>query len=450
MSVIVVGGGIAGIVSALLIREQFDTVYLIEKEPELGGLLRSFQNEDGLSFDYGSHFLRDTGIEALDRLLYGDFSPEQWQTMGNLKGGGYYGFQYNGDSAFLDTRVLPKKIYHQGIIQLLNACEKPSKTYSNLDEKLRGTFGDTMTDYVFQPILKNKYFGCDLHELVEGSLNFFQLGRIIGLTPQASREIKKSEIYNRKLAFHSTSEGSSDLNNYYPVSGGIGQWIERLKQKLLNMGVHILTENSVDKIHHENNQVNSVILTNGVQLDCNHLIWTIPIFPCLLACDIKSPVQNSPPIRLNTSLYHFVLDRPFLTDVYYIQCHEPTFSTFRITLYPNMQLASTASTYHLTVEVVTRESPNLETMAQKVHRELIQMGIIEPESKLLYQKNELAKGGFPLLTHQFVSDSKTQLAFIKKQLSNATFLGSGGGSHFLMNQVLVDVYEQLTALMHNR
>ena len=65
-------------------------------------------------------------------------------------------------------------------------------------------------------------------------------------------------------------------------------------------------------------------------------------------------------------------------------------------------------------------------------------------------KNELAKGGFPLLTHQFVSDSKTQLAFIKKQLSNATFLGSGGGSHFLMNQVLVDVYEQLTALMHNR
>ena len=68
----------------------------------------------------------------------------------------------------------------------------------------------------------------------------------------------------------------------------------------------------------------------------------------------------------------------------------------------------------------------------------------------LYQKNELAKGGFPLLTHQFISDSKTQLAFIKKQLSNATFLGSGGGSHFLMNQVLVDVYEQLTALMHNR
>ena len=135
-----------------------------------------------------------------------------------------------------------------------------------------------MTDYVFQPILKNKYYRCDLHELVEGSHNFFQLGRIIGLTPQASREIKKSEIYNRKLAFHSSSEGNSDLNNYYPVSGGIGQWIESLKQKLLNMGVHILTENSVDKIHHENNQVNSVMLTNGVQIDCNHLIWTIPIF----------------------------------------------------------------------------------------------------------------------------------------------------------------------------
>ena len=198
------------------------------------------------------------------------------------------------------------------------------------------------------------------------------------------------------------------------------------------------------------NEVNSVMLTNGVQLDCNHLIWTIPIFPCLLACDIKSPIQNRSPIRLNTSLYHIVLDRPFLTDVYYIQCHEPTFSTFRITLYSNIQLASTASTYHLTVEVVTKEAPSLEIMTQTVYRELLQMGIIEPESQLLYQKNELAKGGFPLPTHQFISNSKTQLAFIKKQLSNATFLGLGAGPHFLMNQVLVDVYEQLTALIHNR
>ena len=97
--------------------------------------------------------------------------------------------------------------------------------------------------------------------------------------------------------------------------------------------------------------------------------------------------------------------------------------------------------------MVTKEAPNLETMAQTVHRELLQMGIIEPESQILYQKNELAKAGFPLLTHQFVSDAKSQLSFIKKRLNNATFLGKGVGSHFLMNDVLVDVHRQLTNLI---
>mgnify|MGYP001385835424 CR=1 FL=1 len=34
----------------------------------LGGLLQSFQNEDGLFFDYGTHFLRDTGVDVCDMM----------------------------------------------------------------------------------------------------------------------------------------------------------------------------------------------------------------------------------------------------------------------------------------------------------------------------------------------------------------------------------------------
>ena len=55
---VVVGGGIAGICTALFLAEKGDSVTLIEKGPALGGLLRSiypFDNE--YSFDFGTHFL---------------------------------------------------------------------------------------------------------------------------------------------------------------------------------------------------------------------------------------------------------------------------------------------------------------------------------------------------------------------------------------------------------
>ena len=66
---VVVGGGIAGILSAILLKKRFEEVYLIEKGKTLGGLLKSYRNQDGIEFDYGTHFLRETGIPQLDKIL---------------------------------------------------------------------------------------------------------------------------------------------------------------------------------------------------------------------------------------------------------------------------------------------------------------------------------------------------------------------------------------------
>ena len=79
---IITGSGMAGIVRALLLKRKFEKVSLIEKKSDLGGLLYSYKT-DGGEFDYGTHFLRDTGVSELDEILFGDMNPEKWLTLGN-------------------------------------------------------------------------------------------------------------------------------------------------------------------------------------------------------------------------------------------------------------------------------------------------------------------------------------------------------------------------------
>jgi protoporphyrinogen oxidase len=75
METIVVGGGISGILSALLLAKTHSNVVLIERETKIGGLLSSVTSPAGDSFDYGTHYLIDTGIEEIDSLLF----PAEWR-----------------------------------------------------------------------------------------------------------------------------------------------------------------------------------------------------------------------------------------------------------------------------------------------------------------------------------------------------------------------------------
>ena len=53
-SAVVVGGGIGGLVAGLLLKKSYDKVTIIEASPNLGGLLRSVQDDHGMSNKIGS------------------------------------------------------------------------------------------------------------------------------------------------------------------------------------------------------------------------------------------------------------------------------------------------------------------------------------------------------------------------------------------------------------
>ncbi|GBL20931.1 hydroxyneurosporene desaturase [Acidimicrobiaceae bacterium] len=67
-SVIVVGAGLPGITASLALAKSGSDVTLIDSEPTIGGLLRSYE-VDGFIFDFGTHFASYTGVDEIDELL---------------------------------------------------------------------------------------------------------------------------------------------------------------------------------------------------------------------------------------------------------------------------------------------------------------------------------------------------------------------------------------------
>ena len=120
---VVVGGGLSGLFSSILLADVFENVYLVETEKTCGGLLRSVQDEAGVIYDQGSHIPNTTMRPEIDNILFGIESvrDKAWNKLGRLKTGNYFNGKWNLDTQLVDTRNLPSHVYEKG---LLNYCQE--------------------------------------------------------------------------------------------------------------------------------------------------------------------------------------------------------------------------------------------------------------------------------------------------------------------------------------
>ena len=429
---VVIGGGIAGICSALFLADRDLPVVLVEKGPTLGGLLNSvfpFKNE--FHFDYGTHFISQTGNKKLDNILFKNLELNQYDY---LKVGSFYKNLFEGNGFVTDFHLKKRRKYFNQI-----NLKNQKKRINNLNDQLLNSFGEGYTKELFDPIL-NKFFGCSSKKLKIDAHNLFGLQRIITSNKKQVDKLKTSNKgYDNLLAFHSYKQGQSKLKALYPKKNGVGNWIDHLTKELEKKGVEVILNSSIENIDFNENKINYIKISNQ-NIYVRQLIWTAPSIFIYPFFNLK---KNKSLPRLKSYIAHFVIDKDYLTSLYYFQCFDPEFKTFRVTLYDNFSTPCHQNYRRITVEALLKEDDIINNkMNTDLFEELIKMRVIQPETSLIHETNLIIPNSFPILKNDFDQNQSSENQLINTY-NNLNFFGKAYSKKWFMSEVISEIYDRV-------
>lgn len=430
---LIVGGGIAGMASALTLQDRSRSYMIIEAANELGGLLRS-RTYENYSFDYGTHFINYTFNPDVDSLLMPKNIDENWHQYSYLKAGSYFNCLNESSPLIAANDVLPADIYAQGLVELLDSlCDESS--FANLRQQVIQFFGVTFAESIIIPAMEKLFFS-STENLIPNAHLRYGLHRLIVSTPAVSILLKKIPELDARIAFHSSLHSSSDVKHLYPRKGGVGCWIDELSKRLSPASVKLQAKVVSIEL---NNDGYKVSLSTGQVVHARYLVWTLPAAMFFHALGEKH--QQQPPKLLNTELFHLVFDRPFTSSIFYITDYDPKHCLFRTTLYSNAQTDDVA--YRATVEVLKNNKD--ETPLERIIEELQQSGLIDKNAKLIFSARDFLPNTFPVLDHTYAHSQ----AYFSDKLAlhpNVCFVGKSGSDQFFMTDILVDCYKKMKNL----
>jgi len=452
---IVVGGGICGIFSSILLASKFEKVYVVDTDIKCGGLLRSIQDDKGIFYDQGPHIPNTTLIPEIDDVIFGleHERKNEWNELHILKTGNYSNGVWNLDTQLVDSRNLPLELYKKGVFEILTRTE--SSNSSDISNYLKQTIGPTFSEELIFPILR-KLYGDDINlESLESNIptNYFGLKRILCLNPEITNKLKELKAFDEKLGFHLVENFSNQMKNicneqekyYYPKDKkGIQYLIDMLVAEAKEKGVIFLMQENIQKIIHKNNIIESVILGKSKnQLDCDFLFWTAPPIFALKAAGLEVKKAN---INLRTSnIFHFNFKQPILNnESHYLWNWDPSFKSFRITLFPNLKIHdNNTDIFNLSVEVLSnRDDADLITSSHIVN-ELKEINLIADDATIASHARQIIHNTFPVPTFEFSSSSKKNYKYLAEAFKNICISGRFGGKDWTQNDVLKGAHNEI-------
>ena len=416
-NVVVVGGGLPGLFSALLISEKHPEaqVHLIERDRKLGGLYGSFDDAQGGCFDHGMHLIYESCVEDVDRQLRETMNDADWLFLeGNRKdiAGVYFNGGLQEDSPYIDLRSLPPEVRDKCIAGLfLSMAEENPRARdcsSALDFFLR-RFGPAIANDVIAPILQ-KLWRIDGRQLDPMASRVVLMDRVRLYDSDVVVDLMKSERIRSRIAFPNQMDlpltYRSRQRGLYPRKFGMSRVIGAIEAKLAARGVRVHLNADISEVVIEDGAVRAVHLKAGGAAmaieDVRLLHWSIPLFGLAPKLGLRAPTGKFDPPHVQAYVYFLLKRPPKMGSLYYFYCFDAGFHTYRVTNYAGYcpDARRTDGSYPVCVELHFDATVKLggADLAGLAAKELAQFGVLGQAADIAYAKAEISKAGFPVLT----------------------------------------------------
>ncbi|GDX81074.1 hypothetical protein LBMAG42_28850 [Deltaproteobacteria bacterium] len=400
--VVIVGGGVAGMVTAHLLTEAGAKVIVIEQFERVGGLARSYQY-DGFTFDCGPHrfHTENPNIKTyLDRVLKANTTafPRLSEVFFE---GSYYRWPLHPKNLV----QLPLPLAVKSAIDL---AINGSKTYgtSNFEDYVLRQYGPTLYENFFKGY-SIKFLG--IHPK-ETHADWAKVG--------INRAIIDDKLQMQNLAQLAKSTllqfNKAEINFIYPTGGGLGITWEVIADKVRAGGGRILTSTGA-RLAGGNGRIEAVY-AGSERIEPSLVIWTAPI---TLACDQLG--LEAPDLPYLSTLFYNVMVEESVKKEYqwcYYGADDIVFSRVSTPKYFAHDTVPHMGATGLCVEVTCREGDerwvHAERLTDWVVDDLIKVGMISSRRKVHDVRVERVPNTYPIYHTRYpVELERTRKALAK-------------------------------------
>lgn len=258
MKVLVLGGGPAGLTAAYLLNQRGISVTVLEKDGGVGGLARTIE-KDGFRFDLGGHrwYSEAPRADKFFKEICGDSLLTVPRTTRIYFKGQFYSLPIKPLEILRGVGFVP------AISVVLDYWFGRGKSVSSdysLEEAYTKQFGHSLFKLFFD-LYNQKVWGLAPSEMSGSWVGLRTKGLTLGSVIKG--------IFGK-------SDDTESIDNFYYPKSGIGEFSQRLSQKISENGGNVVLNAEVAGFNLAGNRIKSVITNQGVY-EADLVISTLPL-----------------------------------------------------------------------------------------------------------------------------------------------------------------------------